>query len=97
MQSEKDKYSRLEYRRLIAWPSRIEREADLLGRVLSSGPSNRVLDLGCGTGEHSRYLAKEGYRVVAVDSSESMIATAREAPSCSTTRGSSAGRRGTCP
>jgi len=80
MQSEKDKYSRLEYRRLIAWPSRIEREADLLGRVLSSGPSNRVLDLGCGTGEHSRYLAQEGYRVVGVDSSESMIATAREAP-----------------
>ena len=79
MPSDKDKYSRLEYRRLIAWPSRIEREADLLESILSSGPSNRVLDLGCGTGEHARFLAEQGYRVVGVDSSESQIATAREA------------------
>ncbi|MGB5173380.1 MAG: class I SAM-dependent methyltransferase, partial [Thermoanaerobaculia bacterium] len=80
MTSENDKYSRLEYRRLIAWPSRIEREADLLGRVLSSGPSERVLDLGCGTGEHARFLAQQGFSVVGIDSSESQIATAREAP-----------------
>lgn len=80
MTSEKDKYSRLEYRRLIAWPGRIEREADLLCRVLSSGPSERVLDLGCGTGEHARFLAQQGFSVVGVDSSESQIATAREAP-----------------
>lgn len=80
MTSQEDKYSRLEYRRLIAWPSRIEREADLLGRVLSSGPSERVLDLGCGTGEHARFLAQQGFSVVGIDSSESQIATAREAP-----------------
>lgn len=75
-----DKYSRLEYRRLIAWPGRIQREADLLNRVLSSGPSNRVLDLGCGTGEHARFLVEQGYRVVGVDASESQIATALESP-----------------
>ena len=79
MTDEKDKYSRLEYRRLIAWPSRIEREAELLGRVLESGPSKRVLDLGCGTGEHARFLAQQGFSVVAVDASESQIAKAREA------------------
>lgn len=79
MTREADKYSRLQYRRLIAWPSRIEREADLLGRVLRSGPSERVLDLGCGTGEHARFLAEQGFSVIGVDSSESQIATAREA------------------
>lgn len=80
MTSETDKYSRLEYRRLIAWPSRIGREADLLDRVLRTGPSERVLDLGCGTGEHARFLAQRGFTVVGVDSSESQIKTAREAP-----------------
>lgn len=79
MADSQDKYSRLEYRRLIAWPSRIEREAGLLDRVLSSGPSKRLLDLGCGTGEHARYLAEQGYRVVGVDSSTSQISTARQA------------------
>lgn len=80
MNGKPDKYSRLEYRRLIAWPSRIQREADLLERVLSSGPTRRVLDLGCGTGEHSRFLGQQGYQVVGVDSSESQIGTALEAP-----------------
>jgi SAM-dependent methyltransferase len=76
----RDKYSRLEYRRLIAWPQRLEREAPLLEKVLSSGPSPRLLDLGCGTGEHSRFLAGLGFEVVGVDSSASMIATARGEP-----------------
>ena len=38
-----DPYSRVEYRRLIAWPKRIQREWSLLERVLSSGPSRRVV------------------------------------------------------
>lgn len=80
MASRRDKYSRLEYRRLIAWPSRIEREATLLEGVLSSGPSERLLDLGCGTGEHARFLAQRGYRVVGIDASEAQLATARQAP-----------------
>jgi SAM-dependent methyltransferase len=75
-----DPYSRIDYRRLIAWPSRIEREGPLLLEVLESGPSRRVLDLGCGTGEHSRLLAAHGFEVVGVDASESMLEKAREAP-----------------
>ena len=75
-----DPYSRLDYRRLIAWPQRIEREAPLLEKILSSGPSRRVLDLGCGPGEHSRWLAAHGFEVVGVDASESMLDAAREAP-----------------
>ena len=76
-----DPYSRLQYRRLIAWPKRIEREAPLLQEVLGSGSSRLVLDLGCGTGEHARFLASAGYEVVGVDRAEGLLEEARrEAP-----------------
>lgn len=75
-----DLYSRLDYRRAIAWPRRIAREWPFLERVLETGSSPRVLDLGCGTGEHARYLTSQGYQVVAVDASESMLARALEGP-----------------
>ncbi len=73
-----DPYARVDYRRLIAWPERLRREAPFLLQTLSRGPQRSVIDLGCGTGEHSRFLASEGFRVVGLDSSESMIARARE-------------------
>lgn len=75
-----DPYSRVQYRRLIAWPARMEREGPLLVDVLSSGPSRRVLDLACGPGEHSRFLHSEGFEVVGVDASEAMLEQAREQP-----------------
>ncbi|HSN85517.1 MAG TPA: class I SAM-dependent methyltransferase, partial [Thermoanaerobaculia bacterium] len=75
-----DPYSRVDYRRMIAWPQRIEREWPFLERILATGPSRRVLDLGCGTGEHSRRMAAAGLAVVGVDASESMIEKAREEP-----------------
>lgn len=78
--SSRDPYSRVEYRRLIAWPERIEREWPMLSRVLEAGPSRRVLDLGCGTGEHARRLAAEGFEVVGLDASESMLEQARSEP-----------------
>ena len=62
-----DPYSRVDYRRLVAWPERIEREWPFLSRVL--GHSGRVIDLGSGTGEHSRFLASKGFAVVGIDSS----------------------------
>ncbi len=85
MKKSEDPYSRLEYRRLIAWPKRIQREWPLLEEVLagsgaSSDPPRRVLDLGCGTGEHSRFLVEQGFEVVGIDASASMIAKAIEAP-----------------
>jgi glycine/sarcosine N-methyltransferase len=75
-----DPYSRVQYRRLIAWPARMEREGRLLVEALSSGPSRRVLDLGCGPGEHSRFLHSQGFEVVGVDASEAMLEQAREEP-----------------
>jgi SAM-dependent methyltransferase len=75
-----DPYSRVDYRRMIAWPERIEREWPFIERVLASGPSRRILDLGSGTGEHARFLAAHGFEVVGIDASESMLAKATEEP-----------------
>lgn len=63
---------------MIAWPQRLQREAPLLDKTLSRGPSRRLLDMGCGTGEHSRFLVAQGFQVVGVDVSPSMLASARE-------------------
>lgn len=68
-----DRYSRFEYRRLIAWDERIKREWPLLERVIETAPSRRVLDLGSGTGEHARFLADHGFDVTGIDSSPSMV------------------------
>jgi SAM-dependent methyltransferase len=73
-----DPYSRVDYRRLVAWPERIEREWPFLSRML--GQSGRLLDLGSGTGEHSRFLASKGFEVVGVDSSAAMLAVATDTP-----------------
>ena len=85
MKKSEDPYSRLEYRRLIAWPKRIQREWPLLEEVLAgsgagSDAARRVLDLGCGTGEHSRFLVAQGFEVVGIDASASMIEKATETP-----------------
>jgi SAM-dependent methyltransferase len=39
--------------------------------------AGRVLDAGCGTGQHARYLAAAGHHVVAVDGAPTAIALAR--------------------
>lgn len=74
-----DPYGRLSYPGLIAWPERLQREAPLVGRVLETAPARTVLDLGCGSGEHARFLAAQGFSVTGVDASPSQLAAARAA------------------
>ena len=50
---------------------------DLL-HVLNPQPGERILDLGCGTGELTARIAESGADVVGLDASESMIASARQ-------------------
>ena len=76
--SSDDPYKRLNYRRLIAWPKRIERESPFLEAELRQAPDPSVVDLGCGTGEHARHFAAAGFRAVGVDRSAEQIETARD-------------------
>jgi len=75
-----DPYAQLQYRRLIAWPERIRREAPFLEAVAGDGPERTLLDLGCGTGEHARHFAERGYRVLGIDRSATQLAAAAEPP-----------------
>lgn len=74
-----DAYGRLAYSGLIAWPERLAREAPLLQRVLEGAPSRRLLDLGCGSGEHTRFLGSLGFEVTGVDASPAQLEVARAA------------------
>ncbi len=56
-------------------------EVDLLEAVFdryAARPVRRVLDLGCGTGNHSLVLAERGYDVLGVDRNEAFVEVAKE-------------------
>lgn len=73
-----DPFRRLSYRRLIAWPDRIEREWPFFEPWIEAAPKKSLIDLGCGTGEHCRFLASKGVRAVGIDRSSAQIEQARE-------------------
>lgn len=79
MSGPSDAYGRIAYSGLIAWPERLQREGPLLARVLGRAPVPRLLDLGCGSGEHSRFLAAQGFQVTGVDASADQLQAARSA------------------
>jgi trans-aconitate methyltransferase len=54
------------------------RAVDLVG-VLAPAPGERVLDLGCGTGELTAAIAASGAEVVGLDASPEMLEAARRA------------------
>jgi len=58
---------------------------DAFGRY-GSQPITRVLDLGCGTGNHALPLARLGYHVVGVDRSAGMLARAKQKAGASNRR-----------
>jgi SAM-dependent methyltransferase len=56
-------------------------ECDLLERIFQTyghGAVERIIDLGCGTGNHAVPLARRGYDVTGIDGSEHMLAKARQ-------------------
>ena len=55
------------YDAAVDWPARLEREGSFLRRALAGAPSQRVIDLGSGTGEHARWLAAQGCTVVGIE------------------------------
>lgn len=49
----------------------------LLGEEINTGKKLSVLEINCGTGHDAFWLAKQGHRVLATDSSPEMIETAK--------------------
>ncbi|MEM3550701.1 MAG: methyltransferase domain-containing protein [Candidatus Bathyarchaeia archaeon] len=74
-----DKYA--QYYDLLYMDKDYEKECDFIEEVfqkISSLKIKRILDVGCGTGNHLVLLAKRGYEVVGVEKSESMAQIAEE-------------------
>ncbi len=61
----------------VDWESRLAFEGPLLERTLAATPSTRILDLGCATGEHCRWLADRSFSAVGIDASGERLEAAR--------------------
>ena len=53
-------------------------DADISRQVMEDRIGGRVLELGCGTGKNTRWLAKRAQQLVACDFSLAMLARAKE-------------------
>jgi SAM-dependent methyltransferase len=71
---------RLAYGPLTPWPERLAREGPVLEKTFAAAPLQRLIDLGCGSAEHARYLAACGFEVVGIDASKEALEAARQAP-----------------
>jgi glycine/sarcosine N-methyltransferase len=60
----------------VDWPGRLEREIPGIDRHLKSVRARRVLDAGCGTGQHVKALRERGFDVHGADLSPDMLVQA---------------------
>lgn len=62
---------------MIDWPARLARERSFFERLFRTRPVRHVLDIGCGTGHHSRLFATLDATVIGLDPSRPMLERAR--------------------
>jgi glycine/sarcosine N-methyltransferase len=67
-----------DYDRFVHWERRLANELPFIEAQLTACGARRVLDVACGTGQHTIALAQRGYQVTGVDLSTGMIQRARE-------------------
>src|SRR4051812_5950471 len=51
----------------------IDIEGPIVQRIIDELPVGSALDVACGTGRHTQYLAKLGHRTVGIDGSPEML------------------------
>lgn len=81
-------YSELaEYYDRIYWWKDYSQEVDFLLEVLRryGVKGKRVLEVACGTGNHTKLLVSRGYRITGVDMSDDVLAIARKKVGCHAT------------
>ena len=61
-----------------------EKEVDFLENIFESihYEPQKILEVGCGTGNYTRILLERGYKVIALDTSENMLKIARKKCAC---------------
>lgn len=57
----------------IGWESRLPKEIASLTKLFKKNKIEKVLDIGCGTGEHAIALAKNGFTVLGIENSRLMF------------------------
>jgi len=62
----------------VDWKGRLSSEIPDLVKLFNKHKIKKIIDVGCGTGEHVIALAKEGFTVCGVERSELMIKEANE-------------------
>ncbi len=75
-----DKYA--QYYDLLYQDKAYDQEVDYIDSLIRKrhAAASSVLDLGCGSGRHARFLVERGYQVTGVDLSEQMLDVARSNP-----------------
>jgi len=67
-----------QYDILMDWRRRFSQEIPFLVKFFGKLKAKRLIDIGCGTGEHVLMMGKKGFGVVGVDKSKRMLLMARE-------------------
>lgn len=73
-------YDRIAKNYVTAYQSMDEPDWQHWEKFIADLQGKRVLDMGCGTGDASRYMAEKGLNVVGIDLSEEMLSIARKQP-----------------
>ena len=68
-----------QYDLLVNWNKRIKHEIPFLDDMLKQNdvPVKTILEIGCGTGHHTKALVELGYQLTGIDIDESMIEKAK--------------------
>lgn len=66
------------YYAAVDWENRLHYEMSDLLKVFNANKVKTIVDIGCGTGEHSIELARAGFTTIGIDRSKSMIKEANK-------------------